>query len=74
MSKRLFIDLLMVTLLMAAAVCVAKGILESSIASYFGAWVLVIGAALLWLESRRARRDCTMAIDDSARPRTEQFK
>ena len=74
MSKRLFIDLLMVTLLLGALLCIAKGILESSISAYFGAWALVISAALLWLESRRARRETAPIIDDNTRPRTEQFK
>ena len=74
MSKRLFVDLLLVTLLMGAALCIARGLLQSSIASFFGAWALFIGAALLWLESRRARREPVSINDDGARPRTEHFK
>ncbi|WP_159911171.1 hypothetical protein [Pantoea sp. 18069] len=74
MNKRLFTDLLLVTVLMGAALCIARGILQSSIASFFGAWGLLLSAILIWLESRRSRREAPSAIEDTARPRTADFQ
>ncbi|MBS7776559.1 hypothetical protein [Acidovorax sp. CCYZU-2555] len=74
MTKRLFADLLLVTLLMAAALFVARGILQSSAPAFFGAWMLALGAMAVWLKSRSVRDEPESVSDDSARPRTAHFK
>ncbi len=74
MAKRLFADLLLVTLLMAAALLVARGFIQSSVAAFFGAWVLALGAISVWLKARSSRYAPESVSDDSARPRTAHFK
>ncbi len=65
MTKQLFADLLLITCFLAALLFLARGWILSSIASFFGGWVLALVGIVLWLILRRHAPEPVLEVDDT---------
>ena len=65
MNRRFVADLLLITALLAAALCVARGFLLSSTASFLGGWALVLCGIVIWLLFRREPEEPLLEMDDT---------
>ena len=65
MKKQLFADLLLITCFLTALLFVARGWILSSIASFFGGWVLALVGIVLWLILSRHAPEPLPEVDDT---------